>query len=108
MLPLVRLLPCQGIHYLNCKIVGDLCKTSKQPVASAQGAFAQWTAAKMPAAQVELLLAVLKQAMLTFLFTASPWCTPLWIRFQELQDCPHWELYADSSDEYPPFRRRQG
>ncbi|KAF9484198.1 glycoside hydrolase family 18 protein [Pholiota conissans] len=34
--------------------IGDLCKTSKQPVASAQGAFAQWTNAKMPAAQLLL------------------------------------------------------
>ncbi|KAF8181046.1 glycoside hydrolase family 18 protein [Pholiota molesta] len=34
--------------------LGDLCKTSTQPIASAQGAFAQWTAAKFPAAQLLL------------------------------------------------------
>ncbi|KAJ3514277.1 hypothetical protein NLJ89_g2472 [Agrocybe chaxingu] len=33
--------------------IGDLCKTSKQPQASAQAAFNQWTAAKFPANQLD-------------------------------------------------------
>ncbi|KAF8970626.1 glycoside hydrolase superfamily [Flammula alnicola] len=34
--------------------IGDLCHTSTQPVASAQGALAQWKAAKFPASQLLL------------------------------------------------------
>lgn len=59
LLPLVQMHPWVSpyefglfLQHLLIVGIGNLCGTSKQPQASAQGALAAWTAAKFPASQV--------------------------------------------------------
>ena len=99
--PSVRVIPFPGATLSLTPVAGNLCGTSTQPVASAQGGFKAWTTAKFPAAQVLFTAAPMLSS--TDTMPAPSRAAALRIRLEELEDRLDGEPDALRRDERPAF-----